>query len=173
MAHIQSVRNKQPSWGENCWFAANATIVGDVQMGADCSVWFQSVIRGDVSSISIGDTCNVQDGAVIHATFKRSSVSIGNYVSIGHKAIIHGCSIQDRVLVGMGAIIMDNSVIEEEALIAAGAVLLEGTVAKSGYIYAGVPARQIKKADASTKEIFMRTAQNYIQYASWFQEAPA
>ena len=170
MAHIQSLRGKEPSFGPNCWIAPNATIVGDVSLGKDSSVWFQAVLRGDVNPIRIGEACNIQDGALLHCTFKRSTVSIGNHVSIGHHAIIHGCCIQNRVLVGMGAIVMDEAIVEEEALIAAGAVILEGTIVESGYIYAGVPAKKVKKVSKDTREVFMRTARNYIQYADWFRE---
>ena len=149
----------------------NATIVGEVKMGNDCSVWFNSVIRGDVNSIRIGDKVNVQDGAVIHCTFEKTKVSIGNHVSIGHNALVHGCEIRDNVLIGMGAIVMDHCVVQSNCIIAAGAVLLEGTKKTEEWsIYAGVPAKKVKTL---TPDLFegevKRIANNYIKYASWFK----
>ena len=140
MALIKSCRGKTPVFGDNCWFAENATIVGEVKMGNDCSVWFNSVIRGDVNSIRIGDKVNVQDGAVIHCTFEKTKVNIGNNVSIGHNALVHGCEIRDNVLIGMGAIVMDHCVVQSNYIITAGAVLLEGTKTEECNVYAGVPA---------------------------------
>src|SRR5688572_11272774 len=151
MALILPVEKKAPGWGKNCFIAPNATIVGDVIMGEDCSVWFNTVIRGDVNSIRIGNKVNVQDGAVIHCTFKRSKTIIGHNVSIGHNAIVHGCTIHDNVLIGMGAIVMDNAVIGTNSIIAAGAVVLEGTEVPAGSIFAGVPARKVK--DVSQEQI--------------------
>ena len=144
MALIKSCRGKTPVFGDNCWFAENATIVGEVKMGNDCSVWFNSVIRGDVNSIRIGDKVNVQDGAVIHCTFEKTKVNIGNNVSIGHNALVHGCEIRDNVLIGMGAIVMDHCVVQSNCIIAAGAVLLEGTKTEEWSVYAGVPAKKVK-----------------------------
>ena len=170
MALIKSCRGKTPVFGDNCWFAENATIVGEVKMGNDCSVWFNSVIRGDVNSIRIGDKVNVQDGAVIHCTFEKTKVSIGNHVSIGHNALVHGCEIRDNVLIGMGAIVMDHCVVESNCIIAAGAVLLEGTKTEEWSVYAGVPAKKVKTL---TPELFdgevKRIANNYVKYASWFK----
>ena len=170
MAFIKSCRGKTPVFGDNCWFAENATIVGEVKMGNDCSVWFNSVIRGDVNSIQIGDKVNVQDGAVIHCTFEKTKVSIGNHVSIGHNALVHGCEIRDNVLIGMGAIVMDHCVVQSNCIIAAGAVLLEGTKTEEWSIYAGVPAKKVKTL---TPELFdgevKRIANNYVKYASWFK----
>ena len=170
MALIKSCRGKTPVFGDNCWFAENATIVGEVKMGNDCSVWFNSVIRGDVNSIRIGDKVNVQDGAVIHCTFEKTKVSIGNHVSIGHNALVHGCEIRDNVLIGMGAIVMDHCVVQSNCIIAAGAVLLEGTKTEEWSIYAGVPAKKVKTL---TPELFdgevKRIANNYLKYASWFK----
>lgn len=170
MALIKSCRGKTPLFGDNCWFAENATIVGEVKMGNDCSVWFNSVIRGDVNSIRIGDKVNVQDGAVIHCTFEKTKVSIGNHVSIGHNALVHGCEIRDNVLIGMGAIVMDHCVVQSNCIIAAGAVLLEGTKTEEWSIYAGVPAKKVKTL---TPDLFegevKRIANNYIKYASWFK----
>lgn len=171
MALIKSVRGFQPSFGQNCFFAENATIIGDVVMGDDCSVWFQSVIRGDVNSIRMGNKVNVQDGAVIHCTYERAPTIIGNNVSIGHKAIVHGCTLHDNVLIGMGAIVMDKAVIEENSLIAAGAVVLENTRVESGSIYAGVPAKKVKTlSPEQLKDTVERIANNYLKYASWFKE---
>ena len=170
MALIKSCRGKTPVFGDNCWFAENATIVGEVKMGNECSVWFNSVIRGDVNSIRIGDKVNVQDGAVIHCTFEKTKVSIGNHVSIGHNALVHGCEIRDNVLIGMGAIVMDHCVVQSNCIIAAGAVLLEGTKTEEWSIYAGVPAKKVKTL---TPELFdgevKRIANNYVKYASWFK----
>lgn len=170
MALIKSVRGFTPEFGNNVYLAENATVVGDVIMGDDCSVWFQAVVRGDVNSIRIGNMVNIQDGAVIHCTFERTSTHIGNRVSIGHRAIVHGCMLHDNVLIGMGAIVMDNAVVESNCLIAAGAVVLENTVCESGHIYAGVPARKVK---AVSPELFEdsigRIAQAYLKYSGWFK----
>ena len=170
MALIKSCRGKTPVFGDNCWFAENATIVGEVKIGNDCSVWFNSVIRGDVNSIRIGNKVNVQDGAVIHCTFEKTKVNIGNHVSIGHNALVHGCEIRDNVLIGMGAIVMDHCVVQSNCIIAAGAVLLEGTKTEEWSIYAGVPAKKVKTL---TPELFdgevKRIANNYVKYASWFK----
>ena len=170
MAFIKSCRGNTPFFGDNCWLAENATVVGDVHMGKDCSVWFNAVIRGDVNTIEIGDKVNVQDGAVIHCTFEKTKVNIGNNVSIGHNALVHGCEIGDDVLVGMGSIIMDNCIVESNCIIAAGAVLLEGTRVESWSIYAGVPAKKVKTL---SPELFdgevKRIANNYVKYSSWFK----
>ncbi|MFK7981000.1 MAG: gamma carbonic anhydrase family protein [Saprospiraceae bacterium] len=171
MPIIKPVRGFSPQFGENCFIAENATIVGDVTCGVDCSFWFNAVVRGDVNSIRIGNKVNIQDGAVIHCTYEKTKSIIGNNVSIGHNAIVHGCTIEDNVLVGMGAIIMDDAKVESNVLIAAGAVVLERAHLKSGFIYGGVPAKKIK---ALTKENFQhyigRIADNYVLYASWFKE---
>ena len=170
MALIKSVNGKTPKHGENCYFAENATVVGDVTMGDDCSVWFNAVIRGDVNSIKMGNKVNIQDGAVIHCTYQKASTTLGNNVSVGHNAMLHGCAIHDNVLVGMGAIVMDGCVVEENCLIAAGAVVLENTHIKSGSVYAGVPAKKVKEL---TPELFegevKRIANNYLMYSSWFK----
>lgn len=171
MPVILPVNNIHPSFGNNCFIAPNATIVGDVVMGDDCSVWFNAVIRGDVNYIRIGNKVNIQDGAVIHCTFQRTQAIIGNNVSIGHNAIVHGCTLHDDVLVGMGAIVMDRVVVESNTIIAAGAVVLEGTLCESGSIYAGVPAKKVKDI---SKELISgeinRIANNYLRYAGWFKE---
>jgi carbonic anhydrase/acetyltransferase-like protein (isoleucine patch superfamily) len=142
MALIKAVKGISPVFGENCFLAENSTVVGDVIMGNDCSVWFNAVVRGDVNSIRIGNKVNIQDGAVLHCTYEKTKVHLGNNVSIGHNAIVHGCTIHDNVLVGMGAIVMDNVEIGSNTIIAAGAVVLEGTKVESGSIYAGVPAKK-------------------------------
>lgn len=171
MALIKECRGKKPQFGENCWLAENSTIVGDVQMGDNCSVWFSAVIRGDVNRIVFGDNCNVQDGAVIHCTYERSQTILGNNVSIGHNAIVHGCTIDDNVLIGMGAIVMDHANIPSNVIIAAGAVVLEKSQLEPNSIYAGVPAKKVKElSEEKFKAEVQRIAQNYIQYASWFSE---
>ena len=171
MALIKTVRGKTPSFGTNCYLAENATIVGDVIMGKDCSVWFQTVVRGDVNSIRIGNKVNIQDAAIIHCTYQKAPTTIGNNVSIGHRAIVHGCTIHDNVLIGMGAIVMDHAVVEEKVLIAAGAVVLENAHLKSGGVYAGVPAKRIKELSPELLEgQIQRIAENYKMYASWFEE---
>lgn len=168
---IKTVRGFTPSYGADCFFAENATLIGDVIMGDQVSVWFQAVVRGDVNAIRIGNAVNIQDGTVIHATFETASTQIGNNVSIGHNAIVHGCTLEDNVLVGMGSIIMDHCVIGSNSIIAAGAVLTQNTIVPPGSVYAGVPARKIKEIDPELqKNEIDRIAQNYITYASWFKE---
>ncbi len=170
MPLILPVKNISPSWGENCFIAENATIVGNVVMGNGCSVWFNAVIRGDVHYIKIGDNTNIQDGAVIHCTYKTAPTIIGSNVSIGHNALVHGCKLCDYVLVGMGAIVMDHAVVEEFVIIAAGAVVLENTICESGYLYAGVPARRIKHLTVEQKDMLRKLPYNYIMYSEWFKE---
>jgi carbonic anhydrase/acetyltransferase-like protein (isoleucine patch superfamily) len=169
MALIKSVKNILPTFGDNIFLADNATITGDVIMGHHCTVWFNAVVRGDVHSIRIGDYVNIQDGAIIHCTNKKHPVTIGNNVSIAHGAIIHGCEIQNNVLIGMGAIIMDGVIIESNSIIAAGAIVSKGTVVPSGSIFAGVPAKKIKELDPELLEgEVMRIARSYNMYASWY-----
>lgn len=171
MALIKSLRGKTPQFGSNCFLAENATIIGDVVMGDECSIWFHTVVRGDVNSISIGNRVNIQDGTVIHCTYQKTKTVIGNNVSIGHNALIHGCKIHDNVLVGMGAIIMDGAEINSNSIIAAGAVVLENTVVEKDSIYAGVPARKIKSISKELKEgEIERIAKNYVLYSSWYSE---
>lgn len=168
---IRPVNGKHPQIPEDCYIAENATIVGDVVMGLKCSVWFQTVIRGDVNYIRIGNKVNVQDGAVIHATYKTSPTIIGDNVSIGHNAIVHGCTIHDNVLIGMGSIVMDDCVVESNSIIAAGAVVAKNTVVKSGSVYAGIPAKKIRDISPElTKGEIERIAENYLMYSSWFKE---
>ena len=171
MALIKTVRGFEPSIGKDCFLAENATIIGDVKIGDNCSIWFQAVLRGDVNSIEIGNGVNIQDGAVVHCTYEQSKTIIGDRVSIGHKAIIHGCQIKEDVLVGMGAIIMDHAVVESNVLIAAGAVVLENSHLESGFIYAGVPAKKVKKiSEDRFNNTIKRISDNYSMYASWFKE---
>ncbi len=174
MALILPVKGISPQMGNDCFIAPNATIVGDVEMGNDCSVWFNAVIRGDVNSIRMGNKVNVQDGAVIHCTYEKTKVFIGNNVSIGHNAIVHGCTLADNVLVGMGAIVMDNVQVGSNSIIAAGAVVLENTIVEPGSIYAGVPAKKVKtiSQELISGEID-RIANNYLMYSGWFKEDPA
>jgi carbonic anhydrase/acetyltransferase-like protein (isoleucine patch superfamily) len=171
MALIKSCRGFSPQNGEDCWFAENATIVGDVVLGNQCSVWFNAVIRGDVNSIRIGNMVNIQDGAVIHCTFEKTKTVIKDNVSIGHNALVHGCTIEENVLIGMGAIVMDNCYVGSNCIIAAGAVLLEGTKVEPWSVYAGVPAKKVKTL---SPELFdgevKRISQNYLMYSSWFKE---
>lgn len=169
MALILPVKGVHPKWGDNCFIADNATIVGEVVMGMNCSVWFNAVVRGDVNSITIGDDTNIQDGAVIHATYLKASTHIGNRVSVGHNAIVHGCTLKDHVLVGMGAIVMDNVVVEEYTIIAAGSVVLENTHCEGGFIYAGAPAKKIKPITEEQRALLNKLPDNYIMYADWFK----
>lgn len=169
MPLILPVEDKNPIWGSNCYIAQNATIVGDVTMGDNCSVWFNAVIRGDVNSITIGNDTNIQDGAVIHATYQKAATLIGNRVSIGHNAIVHGCTLQDHILVGMGAIVMDNAIVEPYCIIAAGAVVLENTICESGHLYAGMPAKKIKPITDSQRALLDQLPDNYIMYSDWFK----
>ena len=171
MALIKSVNGVLPDWGENCFIAENATLTGDVVIGDDCTIWFNSVIRGDVHYIRIGNNVNIQDGVIIHCTYRKAPVEIGDNVSIAHGAIVHGCTIHDNVLIGMGAIIMDGAVIESNSVIAAGALISKNTLVKSGSVFAGVPAKQIKTVDTELLEgEIHRISDNYNMYASWYDE---
>lgn len=171
MALIKEVEGKSPKMGEDCFIAENATIIGDVSMGSQCSIWFSAVIRGDVHYVKMGDKVNVQDNATLHCTYKKAPLNIGNNVSIGHNAIVHGCTVHDNVLIGMGAIVMDDCVVESNSIIAAGAVVLEGTKVPSGSIFAGVPAKKVKDI---TPELISgeidRIANNYVMYSGWLKE---
>jgi gamma-carbonic anhydrase len=170
MALIKAVRGISPQFGANCFLADNATVVGEVVMGDNCTVWFNAVVRGDVHSITIGDNTNIQDGAVIHCTYQKAKTVIGSNVSIAHNAIVHGCTIEDNVLIGMGAIVMDDAVIGAYSVIAAGAVVLPGTIVEAGSTYAGMPAKRIKDTSEEMKAVITRTARNYPLYAAWFKE---
>lgn len=171
MALIRSVRGFTPRFGEDCFLAETAVVIGDTVMGDQCSVWYNAVVRGDVNAIRIGHRVNIQDGAVLHCTYEKCGLTIGNDVSIGHNAIVHGCTIHDKVLIGMGAIVMDQAVIGEGSVIAAGAVVLQNTIVEPGSLIAGVPGKRIRAVgeDLSKNEI-ERIARNYIMYAGWFKE---
>ncbi|MDJ1497882.1 gamma carbonic anhydrase family protein [Cytophagaceae bacterium DM2B3-1] len=170
MSFILPVRGIIPQFGQECFIAPNATVVGEVTMGDYCSIWFNAVVRGDVNSITIGHHTNIQDGAVIHCTYQKHKTVIGNYVSIAHNAIVHGCTIEDEVLVGMGAVVMDGAIIKKNAIVAAGAIVLQNTVIEEGCIYGGNPAKFIKKVSPEQAEVFLRTANNYVMYKDWFKE---
>lgn len=165
---IKLINGFSPVIPADCFVAENATIIGNVTFGNQCSVWYNAVVRGDVHFIKIGDKVNIQDGAIIHCTYQKHPTIIGDNVSIGHGAIVHGCTIHDNVLVGMGAIIMDNCIINTNCIIAAGAVLTQNTVVEAGSIYAGIPAKKVKDIDQSdfAGEI-ERIATNYIMYSKW------
>ena len=171
MALIKSCRGKSPQITESSWIAENATLVGDLKMGENCSIWFNAIVRADVNSIVFGDNVNIQDGAVIHCTYEKTKTILGNNVSVGHNALVHGCQVGENVLIGMGSIVMDNCMIEDNCIIAAGAVVLENTHVKSGSIWAGVPAKKVKDL---SPELFegevKRIAKNYRMYASWMEE---
>ena len=168
MPVILPVKEVYPKWGEDCFIASNATIVGDVLIGHSCSIWFNAVVRGDVNTITIGNESNIQDGAVIHATYLKAATNIGNRVSVGHNAIVHGCTVKDNVLIGMGAIVMDNAIVEEFCIIAAGAVVLENTLCETGFLYAGTPAKKIKPITEEQRALLTRLPDNYIMYSGWF-----
>ena len=171
MALIKAVKGISPVIPADCYLAENATIVGDVMMGNECSIWFNAVVRGDVNSIRFGNKVNIQDGAVVHCTYQKTKTTLGNNVSVGHNAIVHGCTIHDNVLVGMGAIVMDNCVIHSNSIIAAGAVLLENTIVEENSIYAGIPAKKVKSiAQSLIDGEIKRIADNYVMYSSWFKE---
>lgn len=171
MSLIKTVRGFTPAFGKNIYLAETAIVIGDVIMGDDCSVWFNAVVRGDVNWIRIGNKVNIQDGAIIHCTYEKAPTTIGNNVSIGHNAIVHGCTLEDNVLVGMGAIVMDHCVVEKNSLIAAGSVVLENTRVESGTIYAGVPAKKVKEISPEHfAQLNMRIANNYLMYSQWFKQ---
>lgn len=171
MALVLPVNGISPVFGNNCFLAENSTVVGDVVMGDDCSVWFQAVVRGDVHKIRMGNKVNVQDGAIIHCTYQKAFVQIGNNVSIGHRAIVHGCTVHDNVLIGMGAIVMDHAVIGENSIIAAGAIVLENTVVEPGSVYAGIPAKRVKDTDPEKfSRLIEGISNNYVMYAGWFKK---
>lgn len=169
MPTILPVREFFPSIGDHTFLAPNCTIVGEVTIGKNCSVWFNAVVRGDVNYIKIGDYSNIQDNVTIHGTYEKNGTDIGNYVNIGHNAIVHGCQINDHVLIGMGAIVMDRVVVESNVIIAAGAVVLENTLCESGYLYAGVPAKKIKPLTEDQLNLLQNLPHNYVKYSSWFE----
>jgi len=172
MALILPVKNVFPEIGDNCFLAENSTIVGDVVIGNNCSVWFNAVIRGDVNYIRIGNNTNIQDGAVIHCTYQKAATEIGNNVSVGHNALVHGCTLFDHVLIGMGAIVMDHAIVNEFCIIAAGAIVLENTVCETGHLYAGIPARKIKPLTEQQIEMLNKLPENYKLYSTWFIADP-
>jgi len=170
MALIKKLLGYTPKFGENCFLAETAVIIGNVEMGDNCSVWYSAVIRGDVHSIRIGNNVNIQDNATIHATYKKASTTIGDNVSIAHNAVIHGCTIHDNVLIGMGAIIMDDAIVESNTIIAPGSVVTKKTRVESGSVYAGIPAKKIKNLDTKLiKGEINRIANSYSMYASWYK----
>lgn len=169
MAIIRELRGFMPKLGMNCFLAENAVVVGEVTMGDNCTVWFNAVVRGDVHSITIGNNTNIQDGAIIHCTYQKAKTVIGSNVSIAHNAIVHGCTVEDNVLIGMGAIIMDDALIGSNSVIAAGAVVLSGTKVEPGSVYAGVPAKRVKDISEEMKAVILRTAKNYPMYADWYK----
>ena len=169
MTLIRSVRGQVPQYGSECWFADNAVIVGDVIMGNNCTVWFSAVVRGDVNSIRIGNNTNIQDNATIHGTYEKAGTTIGNHVSIGHNAVVHGCTIEDNVLIGIGAIVLDNAVVKSGSIVGAGAVVKAGFIIEENSIYGGIPARKLKEIDEENKEMTKRIAKNYNLYAGWFK----
>ena len=168
MPLILPVKGIYPDISADCFVAANATVIGDVEIGERCSVWFNAVIRGDVNRIRIGMYTNIQDGVVIHCTYGTAPTVIGDYVNIGHNALVHGCTLMNRVLIGMGAIVMDHAMVEDYVIIAAGAVVLEHTICESGYLYAGVPARKVKPITAEQRKMLDELPDRYVMYAGWF-----
>jgi len=170
MALIKTINKKSPLFGKDCYLAENATVIGDVIMGDECSVWFNAIIRGDVHYIKMGNRVNVQDGAVVHCTYKKHPTNIGNNASVGHNALVHGCTIKDNVLIGMGAIVMDGVVVESNTIIAAGAVVTQGTHVEANCIYAGVPAKKVKEMNQELSEgEIKRIAESYVMYSGWYR----
>ncbi len=171
MALIRSVRGFVPEIGENCFLAENAAIIGDVVMGRDCSIWYSTVLRGDVNSIRIGNGVNIQDGSVLHTLYEKSTIQIEDNVTIGHNVTIHGATIKEGALIGIGSVVLDHAVIGEGAIIAAGSVVTPNTIVEAGSIYAGIPAKFIKKVDPEqAKEMNQKIAKNYLMYSSWYKE---
>ncbi len=171
MALIKEVRGFTPKFGENVYLAENATIIGDVEMGNDCSIWFNAVLRGDVNSIRIGNKVNIQDGSVLHTLYQKSTVEIGDNVSIGHNVTIHGAKIEDNVLVGIGATVLDHAVIGHNSIIAANSLVLTGTIVEPNSVYAGVPAKKVKEIEPNqTKEMINKIANNYLMYSDWYKD---
>ncbi|MFM7194681.1 MAG: gamma carbonic anhydrase family protein [Bacteroidota bacterium] len=170
MAIIRSVRGFSPQVPASCFLAENSVVVGEVILGERCTIWYNAILRGDVNFIRVGDDTNIQDGAVVHCTWQKAGTTIGNRVSIGHNAIVHGCTIEDDVLIGMGAIVMDQAVVGSGSLVAAGAVVLQGTKIEPGMLYAGVPAKPVRPVDDALRSLITRTATNYPMYAGWFKE---
>jgi len=171
VALIKTLNGKTPKYGENCFFAETATIIGDVEIGNNCSIWYNAVLRGDVHYIKIGNNTNIQDNAVVHATYKKSPTNIGNYVTVAHGAIVHGCTIKDNVMIGMNAVVLDNVVIESNTIIAAGSVVTKGTIVESGCVYGGIPAKKLKEISKELLEgEIVRIANAYETYAGWYKK---
>ncbi len=170
MSVIREINGKKPVMGEQCWLAETAVVVGDVEMGDQCTIWYNAIVRGDVNAIRIGNKTNIQDGAVIHCTYQKAATYIGSNVSIGHNAIVHGCTVEDNVLIGMGAIIMDHAVVKSGSIIGAGAIVLQNQIIEPNAVYVGNPARKVKEIGSEGNALIERTANNYIKYAGWFQE---
>ena len=169
MALIQEVRGFAPRYGKDCWLAENSSLIGEVELGDNCTVWFSAVVRGDVNFIRVGNNTNIQDNVTIHGTYEKAGTTIGNNVSIGHNAVIHGCTIEDNVLIGIGAIVLDKAVIKSGSIIGAGSVVLAGTIVEPNSVYGGIPARKLKEMDDENKEMLGRIAGNYSMYAGWFK----
>ena len=170
MALIRGVKGQRPDVHQSCWLAENATVIGDVKIGSNSNLWFNAVVRGDVCKITIGENCNIQDGAVVHGTLNLSETVLGDNVSIGHNAIIHGCTIEDNVLIGMGAIVMDNAIIRKGAMVAAGSVILANIIVEENTLYAGIPAKKVKDIDARLRQVIDKTPEHYIMYTSWIDK---
>ncbi|MEQ9403320.1 MAG: gamma carbonic anhydrase family protein [Cyclobacteriaceae bacterium] len=170
MALIREVRGFSPKMGKDCWLAENSTLVGEVELGNSCTVWFGAVVRGDVNSIKVGNNTNIQDNVTIHGTFEKAATTIGNNVSIGHNAVVHGCTIEDDVLIGIGAIVLDNALIKSGSIVAAGTVVLAGTVVEENTVFGGIPGKKLKVMDDANKEMLSRIAGNYKMYAGWFKD---
>lgn len=170
MGIIKTLNGVTPELGEDCFVAENATLIGRIKAGANCSFWFGSVLRGDVNDLILGDRVNIQDGAVVHGTFEKSATKIGNDVTVGHNAIVHGCTVESNVLIGMGAIVMDNAVVPSGTIVAAGAVVLENQVLEPNSIYAGTPAKKVKALDSEkVQESLKDVAAKYVMYSGWYQ----
>lgn len=170
MALIEKVRGYEPAFGLDCWLAPNATLVGDIVLGNKCTVWFGAVVRGDVNFIRVGDNSNIQDNVTIHGTYEKAGTTIGNNVSIGHNAVIHGCTIEDNVLIGIGAIVMDNAIVRSGSIVGAGSVVLANQIIEANSVYGGIPAKKLKTMDEQNQKMLQRIAGNYTMYASWFEE---
>lgn len=169
MTVIREIKGIKPVFGDNCWCAETAVILGEVEMGDNCTVWYNAIVRGDVNNIKIGNNTNIQDGAVIHCTYKKAATVIGSNVSIGHNAIVHGCTVEDNVLIGMGAIVMDHAVVKSGSIIGAGAIVLQNQIIEPNSVYVGNPAKKVKEIGEEGVGLIERTANNYIKYAGWFQ----
>lgn len=171
MAIIKSLRGFIPKIGKDCYLSENVSIIGDVEIGNECSIWFNAVLRGDVNSIRIGNRVNIQDGVVIHTLYQKSKTEIGNNVSLGHNVIIHGAKIEDNCLIGMGAVVLDNVVIGSGSIVAANALVLSNTIIEPNSIYAGVPAKKVKDvAPEQARDMVQRIANDYLMYSKWYSE---